>query len=331
MEPTQPNSIPTPRTPIVPSSNNTNQRPVSSSPNPTSPVLPKKSGGGFTTVFFTVLVVTLIAGGGFYWWSSLTVTDIRSDIDTKYSILDNQLIALEQELDDLNNEIGTPASNSEDTQEIDTTEESNDTESSDKKTEEIVEETTNETNKTEDVALVGWNSYKNDDYGFSLSYPAEFNKLTSTNKWVYKTGLTYLPSVTGEDEANYESENKAIFSLEGKSKETNYYPTIKINAFSLDGYVFNIPPGNEYIYDADNKGWLANDGYKMTAISAQTVTVGDYQGYNLRSEDLAGNFYSVVAVPLEKQDIMLEIGFSGNGQEKNQAPGQAIFDSFTTS
>ncbi len=322
MEPIRPNS--SMGTPSGGQSINVNRQSTPVAPASSPTIFPKtpmasKNKSPWPAILLLTLFIILILGGSFYWWSNKLAGDLRNEADSKFQGLTVRVDDLQTEVDSLQGEEEIII----DTKPSDIVEDETTTEDATETTKGTPTDETNTTTTDETTSSTRL-TYADEDYKFTFTYPSEYEKLAEVTPWIYKTGLEKT-----NNQNQYTTELTANLSLSAKTTEANYYPTLKVNVFDLENYAFSIPPGNEYIYDALMDSWVRNDGTTEEETMAEKVTVGeDLTGYKLRFNDADGNYYSINAIPLLDQGIMVEIGFSGTDLTENVLDAEDILSTF---
>lgn len=135
----------------------------------------------------------------------------------------------------------------------------------------------------------GWNKYSNEDYGFLIRYPSDYNQFVNV-------GATENQLM----EVEATSTKKVLIN-----GGYNHYPTLSVSVYPIDSYEYETMYGLSYHYDPQN-----NTCYKMENGVREnysfSISTEKWSGCKVGTGD-AGWLSEGYAIPLKDKDLVVEI------------------------
>ncbi|MFH1509457.1 MAG: hypothetical protein ABIE68_04800 [bacterium] len=124
-----------------------------------------------SAVFIAVVITVLVCGAAFYAWSKLSISDIESEVVDRYNTINSQVTTLQKRVDSIAEE-----------------------------KENIVEKEIVTEMETTEYDYTNWETYTNDEFGYSFKYPSEYNLNTNN---LPTSVLVTGPEIENEGQKDY--------------------------------------------------------------------------------------------------------------------------------
>lgn len=158
-------------------------------------------------------------------------------------------------------------------------------------------------------------TYVNEEYGFSLTYPAHFEPLKPTTTLMKNQGA-YIEDNT----LKFKELIPSLITLKSGDRDIQAMFSLYVTAFPLKGYSEESIYSDEYEYAYDD----VTNAWKGTKTGApfqpETRKIGGKTAYRFEFGD-AGSYSDMYAIPLPEKNVMLEFTLSSCVSCTDEGPG----------